>query len=47
VVVSEESSTISLASQSRLWSNLSPTQLRERIAGPLDREEPSPLGVSA
>src|SRR4051812_37486271 len=43
VVVSEESSTISFASQSRLWSNLSPTQLRERIAGPPDREETSPL----
>lgn len=36
IVVSEETSTISLAAQSRLWRNLTPQQLRLKLVGPLD-----------
>ena len=33
IAVSEETTTISVAGNSRLWSSISPLQLREMIAG--------------
>jgi diadenylate cyclase len=47
VVVSEETRTISLAANGGLWRNLSPSQLKERIIGPLTRAEAAPVGLSA
>ena len=37
VVVSEETSSISLAAHSKLWRNLTPAQLKQKIIGPLER----------
>lgn len=37
VAVSEETSAISLAVQGRLWRNITPSQLRQRLIDPLDR----------
>jgi diadenylate cyclase len=48
VVVSEETSAISLAAHARLWRNLTPAQLKQKIIGPLDRtSEPSAVGITA
>jgi diadenylate cyclase len=48
VVVSEETSSISLAWQTQLWRNLTPAQLRQKIIGPMDRSsETAQVGISA
>ena len=48
VVVSEETSSISLAAHSRLWRNLTPAQLKQKIIGPLERtSEPTAVGTPA
>jgi diadenylate cyclase len=47
VVVSEETGAISLAHHARLWRNLSAAQLKEKLIGPLEREEPATVGLSA
>lgn len=47
LVVSEESSSISLAAQGRLWRNLTPAQVKQKIIGPLDVAEPAKVGLSA
>ena len=48
VVVSEETSSISLAGQGRLWRNLTPQQLKQKIIGPLDRtSEPAKIELTA
>ena len=48
VVVSEETQAISLAAQGRLWPNLTPGQLRQKIIGPLERTpEPSTVELTA
>jgi diadenylate cyclase len=47
VVISEETSTISLAMQGRLFHNLTPAQLRERIVGPAEPDVSSTLSVRA
>lgn len=44
VVVSEETSSISLAAQGRLWRNLTPAQLKQKLVGPLE-EAPEPVTV--
>jgi diadenylate cyclase len=41
VVVSEETSSISLAAHARLWRNLTPAQLKQKIIGPIERTEPA------
>ena len=47
-VISEETSSISLASQTRLWRNLTPAQLKQKIVGPIDRSpESAQVGISA
>jgi len=47
VVVSEETSVISLAAHARMWLNLTPTQLKQKLVGPLERSETAPVGVTA
>src|SRR5688572_16073022 len=48
IVVSEESSSISVAWQTRLWRNLTPAQLKQKIIGPLERaSEPTPVVTRA
>jgi diadenylate cyclase len=48
VVVSEETGGISLAAQARLWRNLTPQQLKQKIIGPLERTaEPAAVGLTA
>jgi diadenylate cyclase len=47
VVISEETSLISLAAHGRLWRNLTPAQLKQKIIGPLERTEPSKIGIPA
>ena len=48
VVVSEETSSISLAAHGRLWRNLSAAQLRQKIIGPLEETpEPATVGLTA
>lgn len=48
VVVSEESASISVAWQTRLWRNLTPTQLKQKIIGPLERSsEPTAVASRA
>lgn len=48
IVVSEETSVISLAAQGQLWGHLTPQQLKSRIIGPVDRPlEPAPIGSRA
>ena len=49
VVVSEETSSISLAAHSRLWRNLTPAQLKQKIIGPVEHtlEHPTPIGTTA
>lgn len=47
VVVSEESGSISLAHHARLWRNLAPAQLREKLVGPIEHEEPETVGLTA
>ena len=37
VIVSEETASISLAAHARLWRNLTPAQLKQKIIGPIDR----------
>lgn len=46
-VVSEETASISLAAHGRLWRNLTPAQLKQKIVGPLERSEPAKVGVTA
>lgn len=50
VVVSEETSTISLAAHERLWRNISPSELKRKIVHPreqLDTPESSKVGITA
>jgi diadenylate cyclase len=48
VVVSEETSSISMAANGALWRNLSRDELKERFIGRLARSaEPAPVGLSA
>jgi diadenylate cyclase len=48
IVVSEETRSISLAAQGRLWRNLTPAQLKEKIIAPLEpTTEPTPVGLTA
>jgi diadenylate cyclase len=47
VVVSEETGSISLAAHARLWRNVTPAQLKQKIIGPLERTEPVKVGISA
>lgn len=48
VVVSEETGSISLAAHARLWRNLTPEQLRQKIVGPVERQpEQEPIGLPA
>lgn len=48
VVVSEETSSISLAMNRRLWRNLTPQQLKEKLLGSAERtSEPTTVGASA
>lgn len=47
VIVSEQTSSISLAAHGRLWRNLTAAQLKQKIIGPLERTEPSKIGISA
>lgn len=47
VVVSEETSIISLAAHARMWLNLTPAQLKQKLVGPLERSETAPVGVTA
>ena len=37
VIVSEETASISLAAHARLWRNLTPAQVKQKIIGPIDR----------
>ena len=46
-VVSEETSSISLAAQGRLWRNLTPAQLKQKLVGPPDITEPAKVSVTA
>jgi diadenylate cyclase len=46
-VVSEETSSISLAAHERLWRNLGPVELRQKIVHPLDRLENPKVGMTA
>jgi diadenylate cyclase len=47
-VISEETSSISLAAHARLWRNLTPEQLKQKIIGPLDRTSvPTQVGITA
>jgi diadenylate cyclase len=48
VVVSEGTRTISLAAHGRLWRDLTPAQLREKLVAPLaPNSEPSAVGLTA
>jgi diadenylate cyclase len=48
VIVSEETTSISLAAHARLWRSLTPAQLKQKIIGPLERtSEPSAVGITA
>jgi diadenylate cyclase len=48
VVVSEETSSISIAGQGRLWLDLTPQQLKTRLIGAADASpESAPVGLSA
>ena len=48
VVVSEETRAISLAAHGRMWRNLTPAQLLEKIIAPLEpTTEPAPVGITA
>lgn len=47
VIVSEETSSISLAAHGQLWRNLTPSQLKQKIIGPIERTEPAKVGVTA
>lgn len=47
VVVSEETRSISLASGARLWRHLTAAQLRQKLIGPPDFVEQTPIGLSA
>lgn len=48
VVVSEETRSISLAAHGRLWRDLTPIQLRQKILGPLEpTSEPTAVGLTA
>jgi diadenylate cyclase len=47
-VISEETSSISLAAHARLWRHLSPAQLKQKIIGPPERKsEPAQVGITA
>jgi diadenylate cyclase len=47
IVVSEETSSISLAAHARLWRNLTPAQLKQKVIGPLERTTPTAVGLTA
>ena len=48
VVVSEETRSISFAAHGKLWRNLTPTQLREKLVAPLEPTvEPTAVGLTA
>ncbi|HMC54860.1 MAG TPA: diadenylate cyclase CdaA [Gemmatimonadaceae bacterium] len=47
VIVSEETGAISVAIHERLWRNLSPGELKQRIIHPLDHREPEKVGITA
>ena len=47
VVVSEETASISLAAHGRLWRDLTPAQLKEKIIGPMERAEATKVGTTA
>jgi diadenylate cyclase len=48
VVISEETRSISFAAQGRVWRNLTPTQLREKLVAPQDQTvEPTAVGLPA
>ena len=47
VIVSEETASLSLAAQGRLWRNLTPAQLKQKIIGPLERTTPTRIGIPA
>ncbi|HJQ21151.1 MAG TPA: diadenylate cyclase CdaA [Gemmatimonadaceae bacterium] len=47
VVVSEETSAISLAAHEHLWRNLSPAELKQKLVRPLDRLEAPKVGITA
>lgn len=47
VVVSEETSSISLAAHARLWHNLTAAQLKQKIIGPPERTEPTTAELTA
>lgn len=46
-VVSEETASISLAAHRRLWRNLTPAQLKQKIVGPIERTERTKIGITA
>jgi diadenylate cyclase len=47
-VVSEETSSISVAAHARMWRNLTPAQVRQKIIGPIERtSQPAQVGISA
>jgi diadenylate cyclase len=47
IVVSEETSSISLAAHAKFWRNLTPSQLREKLIGQAERDEAVPIGMTA
>jgi len=46
VVISEQTASISLAAHGRLWRNLTPSQLKQKIIGPIERAEPAQVGIT-
>jgi diadenylate cyclase len=47
VVVSEETSLISLAAHEQLWRNLSTAELKQRLVHPIDRRDSLKVGINA
>jgi diadenylate cyclase len=47
VVISEQTASISLAAHGRLWRNLTPAQLKQKIIGPIERTGPAQVGITA
>jgi diadenylate cyclase len=47
-VISEETSSISVAAHARLWRNLTPAQVKQKIIGRIERaSEPTQVGITA